>query len=60
MNLKEAQTLLKCHRSGKREDPQMQKAMRLVAADPAAKEAFDIQAEFDDRQARQLDSIKPE
>lgn len=60
MNLNEAQTLLKCRAPGKKEDPQMQKAMRLVAADPAAKEALDAQIEFDERQARLLDSIKPE
>ena len=50
MNLKEAQTLSKCHRPGNREDAQIQKAVRMVAADPASKEALTAQVEFDDRQ----------
>ena len=59
MNLKEAQTLTKCHRPGSREDPQMQKAVRMVATDPASKDALAAQIEFDDTQARLLDSVKP-
>ena len=62
MNLKEAQTLSKCHRPGGKaalQDPQVQKAARMVGADPALKDALAAQVEFDDRQARLLDSIKP-
>ncbi|HWB60417.1 MAG TPA: hypothetical protein VG733_13055 [Chthoniobacteraceae bacterium] len=60
MNLKEAQALSKCHRPGADADaPQVQKAVRAIAADPAMKAAFDAQVEFDAAQARLLDSIKP-
>lgn len=62
MNLKEAQALSKCHRPGlapAMQDPQVQKAVRMMAADPAMKAALAAQEEFDDRQLRLLDSIKP-
>lgn len=63
MNLKEAQTFSKFHLPGggkaASQDPQMQKAVRLVETDPALKTALAAQVEFDGRQARLLDSIKP-
>jgi hypothetical protein len=61
VNIKEAQILSKCHRPGgpASQDTQVQKAARMVAADPALKEALAAQVEFDDRQARLVDSIKP-
>ena len=62
MNLKNAQSLLKYYRPSNPElqDPQMQKALRLVESSPEAKAALAAQVEYDDRQAEIIRSITPE
>ena len=62
MNLKSAQSLSKCHRPGNPalQDPQVQKAARMIEATPDLKAGLAAQVEFDDRQAKILDSIKPD
>jgi hypothetical protein len=61
VNLKSAQTLSKCHRPGNPalQDPQVQKAARMVEATPELKAALVAQVEFDDRHAKILESINP-
>ena len=61
MNLKNAQSILRSYRPGKPElqDPQAQKALRVVEAAPEAKAALTAQIEFDDRQAAIVRSIEP-
>jgi hypothetical protein len=61
MNLKSAQSLLKTYRPGKPElqDPQAQKAVRIVEGVPEQKAALDAQIEFDDRQVVTIATIVP-
>ena len=61
-DLKNAQSLLRYYRPGNPElqDPQLQKALRVVEASPEAKAALATQVEFDDRQADIIRSITPD
>jgi hypothetical protein len=59
MNLKNAQSLSKCHRPGSPalQDPQILKAVRMVEAVPDLKAALASQVAFDDKQEKIVDSI---
>ena len=61
MNLKGAQSVLKCYRPGKpgASDPQFQKALRMAEGVPEMKAALDAQVEFDDRQAEIIKTVSP-
>jgi len=61
MNLKSAQAILRCHRPGASglQDPQAQKALRIVEGVPELKAALDAQIEFDDRQAQTIATMVP-
>jgi len=61
MNLKGAQSILKCYRPGKPGalDPQFQKALRIAEGVPEMKATLDAQVEFDDRQVGAIKTIAP-
>lgn len=62
MNLKSAQTLLRCHRPGRPElqNPAIRKAVRFAEGIPELKTALALQIEFDDRQADIIRGIVPD
>lgn len=61
MNLKSAQSLLKCCRPGAQgQDSAVQKAVRMAGGIPDLKAALASQIEFDDRQAAMIRRIAPD
>lgn len=62
MNLKNVQSLIRCHRPGRPElqDPAIQKAVRIAEGIPELKAALATQVEFDDRQADIIRGMAPD
>lgn len=61
MNLKAAQSLMRCYRPGKMDsqDPQIAKAVKIVDGVPELKTALGAQIEFDDNQAKIIETMAP-